>query len=141
MHLEKAFGFVCAPHQWISRMDSADKMIVCERGDLVMVFNFHPTNSYTDYKVGTLMKGPYKIVLSSDEEVFGGWKNVTKESDVSFSGDKGGHDRRPNSMLVYAPSRTVVVYAPAEECDKDADLKSWGIPGLAVKGLGPYYAR
>jgi hypothetical protein len=23
-----------------------------ERGDLVMVFNFHPTNSYTDYKVG-----------------------------------------------------------------------------------------
>ncbi|KAJ9519994.1 hypothetical protein QJQ45_014719, partial [Haematococcus lacustris] len=131
MHLEKAFGFVCAPHQWISRMDSADKMIVCERGDLVMVFNFHPTNSYTDYKVGTLMKGPYKIVLSSDEEVFGGWKNVTKESDVSFSGDKGGHDRRPNSMLVYAPSRTVVVYAPAEECDKDADLKSWGIPGLA----------
>ncbi|KAL6761088.1 hypothetical protein V8C86DRAFT_2542837 [Haematococcus lacustris] len=37
--------------QWISRMDSADKMIVCERGDLVMVFNFHPTTSYTGYKV------------------------------------------------------------------------------------------
>lgn len=31
MHLEKAFGFVCAPHQWISRMDSNDKMIVVER--------------------------------------------------------------------------------------------------------------
>ncbi|KAL6761089.1 hypothetical protein V8C86DRAFT_969987 [Haematococcus lacustris] len=45
------------------------------------------------------------------------------------------------SLQVYAPSRIVVVYAPAEECDKDADLKSWGIPGLAVKGLGPYYAR
>ncbi|KAJ9519583.1 hypothetical protein QJQ45_000668 [Haematococcus lacustris] len=159
MHLEKAFGFgvpltrqlqlhqlaepgdcmhhLHAPHaarpcvmsipawlpQWISRMDSADKMIVCERGDLVMVFNFHPTNSYTGYKV------------------FGGWKNVTKESDVAFCGDRGGHDCRLNSMLAYAPSRTVVVYAPAEECDKDADLKSWGIPGLAVKGLGPYHAH
>jgi 1,4-alpha-glucan branching enzyme len=30
-HLEKAFGFVCAPHQWISRMDNNDKMIVLER--------------------------------------------------------------------------------------------------------------
>ncbi|KAJ9519579.1 hypothetical protein QJQ45_000670 [Haematococcus lacustris] len=81
-------------------MDSADKMIVWERDDLVMVFNFHSTNYNTGHKVGTLMKGPYKIVLSSDEEVFGGWKNVTKKRDVSFSGDKGGHDRRLNSRLV-----------------------------------------
>lgn len=27
-------------------------MIVIERGDLVMVFNFHPVQSYTDYRVG-----------------------------------------------------------------------------------------
>jgi hypothetical protein len=32
-------------------------MIVLERGDLVMVFNFHPTQSYTDYKVGCLNNG------------------------------------------------------------------------------------
>jgi hypothetical protein len=32
-------------------------MIVIERGDLVMVFNFHPTQSYTDYKVGCLNNG------------------------------------------------------------------------------------
>ena len=30
MHLEKAFGFVCAPHQWISRMCNMDKLVVCE---------------------------------------------------------------------------------------------------------------
>lgn len=34
-------------------------MIVFERGDLVMVFNFHPTQSYTDYKVGCLNNGEY----------------------------------------------------------------------------------
>ncbi|GFH27284.1 hypothetical protein HaLaN_25580 [Haematococcus lacustris] len=55
-------------------MDSADKMVVCKSGDMVMVFNLLSPNSYTDHKV-------------------------------------------------YAPSRLVVVYAPAEECDKDADLK------------------
>jgi len=27
-------------------------MVVIERGDLVMVFNFHPVQSYTDYRVG-----------------------------------------------------------------------------------------
>jgi hypothetical protein len=32
--------------------DEGDKVVVVERGDLVMVFNFHPTTSYTDYRVG-----------------------------------------------------------------------------------------
>lgn len=57
----QAFGFQGAPHQWISRADSADKMIVCERGDLLFVFNFHPTRSYTDYRVGCNASGPYKV--------------------------------------------------------------------------------
>lgn len=52
IHLDKAFGFMSAPHQWVSRKDEGDKVIVIERGDLVMVFNFHPTTSYTDYRVG-----------------------------------------------------------------------------------------
>merc|ERR1711924_558962 len=61
MHLDKAFGFMGAPHEYTSRKDEGDKLIVAEKGDLVMVFNFHHTNSYTDYKVGTWKKGPYKV--------------------------------------------------------------------------------
>lgn len=60
-HLDKAFGFMSAPHQYISRKDEADKMIVCERGDLVFVFNFHPTNSYTDYRIGCQNSDSYKV--------------------------------------------------------------------------------
>ncbi len=41
---------------------------------------------------------------------------------------------------MYAPSRTVAVYAPAECGDADGDSKPAGIPGLGVKGLGPYYS-
>ena len=41
--------------------DEGDKLIVVERGDLVFVFNFHPVNSYTDYRVGALLPGPYKV--------------------------------------------------------------------------------
>lgn len=82
-----------------------------------------------------------QVVLSSDEEAFGGFRNITKDSDVTFYADQGNFDNRPHSMKVYAPSRTVVVYAPAKDCDKDADKKTWGVPGLGVNALGPYFAR
>lgn len=48
-------------------------------------------------------------------------------------------DNRPNSIMVYAPSRTCAVYAPSEWADPEADRKPAGIPGLGVKELGPYY--
>lgn len=132
-HLDRAFGFISAPHQWVSRKDEGDKMLVVERGDLVFVFNFHPYKSYTDYRVGCFKPGAYKIALSSDEEVFYGFRNAVKANDTTFH-SQGGHDGRPHSLQVYAPSRTLVVYAPAEYCDHTND----SIPGLGVKGLGPY---
>ena len=201
-HLDKAFGFLSAPHSWVSRKDEGDKLVVCEKGDLVFIFNFHPTNSYTDYRVGCLgegesafsggeegerergllvrrvcvhvqgeavflrmcaplqhlphppkkpnkktttkqtktLTGPYKLVLSSDEQVFGGWQNLTKVTDAEHAVTPGTYDGRPNSFQVYAPSRTCSVYAPAEWADPDADTKPHGVPGLGVRDVGPYYA-
>lgn len=46
---------------------------------------------------------------------------------------------RPYSFMVYAPSRTVVVYAPSEYVDAHADQLATGVAGLGVKGLGPYF--
>ncbi len=40
--------------------DEGDKMLVVERGDLVFVFNFHPVSSFSDYRVGAYLPGPYK---------------------------------------------------------------------------------
>ena len=37
---------------------------MAEKGDLVFVFNFHPTNSYQDYRIGTKHAGPYKVLPS-----------------------------------------------------------------------------
>ena len=82
-----------------------------------------------------------QIALSSDEAVFGGFQNATKNADVEFFASDDSHDGRPASFQVYAPSRTVVVYAPAEHCDANADSLPTGIPGLGVQGRGPAYAR
>lgn len=60
----------------VSLKNEADKVIVYERAGLLFVFNFHPTNSYTDYRVGVEEPGEYRIVLSSDEGKFGGFDNI-----------------------------------------------------------------
>jgi len=57
-----------------------DKVLVFERAGLLFIFNFHPTNSYTDYRVGIEEPGEYKVVLSSDEKRFGGYDNISLES-------------------------------------------------------------
>ena len=46
-----------------------------------------------------------QIMLSSDEPVFGGFSNVTKNSDVTFASSQFEHDGRPNSFLVSALHR------------------------------------
>ncbi|GFR43347.1 hypothetical protein Agub_g4269 [Astrephomene gubernaculifera] len=141
MHLDKAFGLLSSPHCATSRADPASKLLVIERGELLAVLNWHPTDSYTDLRVGCNAGGAYKVVLSSDEEVFGGFRNVSKEAGVTFTASPTPHDGRPFSLQLYAPSRTAVVYAPAEWVDPGADLKPHGIAGLGVRDMGPYFAR
>lgn len=53
--------FMTSEHQYISRKDEGDRVIVFERGNLVFVFNFHWSKSYTDYRVGCLKPGKYKV--------------------------------------------------------------------------------
>ena len=61
---------------YISLKNENDKVVVYERAGLLFVFNFHPTNSFADYRVGVDDAGEYRIVLSSDEGRFGGFDNI-----------------------------------------------------------------
>lgn len=53
--------FMTSEHQYISRKNEGDRVIIFERDNLVFVFNFH-WNSYSDYKVGCLKPGKYKVI-------------------------------------------------------------------------------
>ncbi|CAI5986580.1 unnamed protein product [Closterium sp. NIES-65] len=118
--------FISSEHQYVSRKDEGDKLIVFERGDLVFVFNLHWQNSYTDYRIGCNKPGKYKVVLDSDEGRFGGYNRI--DHNAAFYSNEGWHDGRPHSFQVYAPSRTAVVYGPAdyedpliEYCEENPD--------------------
>lgn len=51
MNLDKQYDYISNEHLLVSSQDEEEKVIVFERGELVFVFNFHPTESYDDYKV------------------------------------------------------------------------------------------
>lgn len=51
-------------------------MIVFERANLLFIFNFHPTNSFADYRVGVEWAGEFKVALSTDESRFGGHDRI-----------------------------------------------------------------
>ncbi|XP_041998026.1 1,4-alpha-glucan-branching enzyme 2-2, chloroplastic/amyloplastic-like [Salvia splendens] len=119
-HLEERYGFMTSEHQYISKKDEGDRIIVFERGDLVFVFNFHWSNSYSDYRVGCLKPGKYKVILDSDHSLFGGFNRISHSAE--YFTFEGWHDDRPRSFLVYAPSRTAVVYALVTDEPEPVDV-------------------
>lgn len=75
-HADDKYNWLAAPPAYVSLKHEVDKVVVYERAGLLFVFNFHPTNSFTDYRVGVDEPGCYEIVLTSDEKKFGGFNNV-----------------------------------------------------------------
>ncbi|EKM79850.1 hypothetical protein AGABI1DRAFT_72509 [Agaricus bisporus var. burnettii JB137-S8] len=96
-----------SPQAFVSLKHEVDKMIVYERAGLLFIFNFHPKNSFTDYRVGVEEAGEYRVVLNSDEKTFGGFDNV--KSDSVYVTTPMKWNERKNYLQVYIPSRTCLV--------------------------------
>jgi len=115
MHgLEEAFPFLQeGVHEYVSLKNEGDKLIVAEKGELLFVFNFHSTNSYSSYRIGTAWAGKYKIVLDSDWPEFGGHNRNDRHAE--FHSTQQMWNDRPHYIEVYSPSRTVIVFARIPE--------------------------
>ena len=68
--LDEVFYYISSPFQYVSTQHEKDKVIVFEKGELLFVFNFHPTNSFENYKIGTKWGTEHGIILDSDEDKF-----------------------------------------------------------------------
>ena len=104
---EEKYGWLHSEQAYISLKHEGDKVIVFERAGLLWIFNFHPTNSYSDYRVGVEQEGTYKIVLNSDAPEFGGLSRV--QQDTRFFTTPFGWNGRRNFLQVYVPTRTAIV--------------------------------
>ncbi|MCH2175274.1 MAG: alpha-amylase family glycosyl hydrolase [Lentisphaeria bacterium] len=86
-----------------------DKLLIARRGPYVFAFNFHGENSYSDFALPVPDATDYELILSTDEEDFGGFSRVVKPQNYIYSPIDGG-----NKIQAYLPARTAIVFAPKE---------------------------
>ena len=86
-----------------------DKVIAFTRGEYLFVFNFHPTNSFTDY--GIPLTGKFKIVLDTDDPKFGGFNRIDRSVIYSSVRKAERHTLNvPFTLYLYLPARTAIVF-------------------------------
>jgi 1,4-alpha-glucan branching enzyme len=113
MAADDEYGFIASSWQWATMVDDGAQVLVAERGPLVFVFNFSPSNDYEGLKVPVPQPGKYRPVLDSDAKEFGGRGRVGHGVDhfsdpVAAGGEK--YWTREQYIHVLAPARTVVAY-------------------------------
>ena len=91
-----------AENRW---MKQDDKVLIYTKGDTVFIFNFHPTQSFEGYFVPVGEEGGYSVILSSDEERFGGFSRA--ETNICYKAEKWPDGRI--GFKCYFPSRTAIV--------------------------------
>ncbi|KAI0019819.1 carbohydrate-binding module family 48 [Xylariomycetidae sp. FL0641] len=108
MNLTEAhYGWLHAPQAYISLKNESDKVIVFERAGCVFIFNFHPTQSFADYRIGVDQAGTYKIVLDSDSKEVGGHGRVDPKT--RFFTTPMEWNGRKNWTHIYIPCRTALI--------------------------------
>ena len=88
--------------------NDGDQVLAYRRKDLVFVFNFNPTQSFTDY--GFLVpNGAYDVVLNTDAKEFGGF-GFSDDSIRHFTcADPLYKKERKEWLKLYIPARSAVV--------------------------------
>lgn len=88
--------------------NDGDQILAYTRGDLLFVFNFSPTRSYTDYGF-MIYEGAYDVVLNTDATAFGG-NGLSDDSVRHFTNYDPLLKRDGKGWLkLYIPARTAMV--------------------------------
>ena len=89
-----------------------DKVLAFVRGNLLFVFNFHPTASYADYGILVPPASDWKHLFDTDEPRFGGQgriqPGVTYAPALVFDAN---HNELVQQVKLYLPARTAMVLA------------------------------
>ncbi len=87
-------------------LDQQKNIIIFRRGDLIYIFNLHPTWSQQEVFVSCDLsgKGKYKVIFSSDDAEYGGQERISKEHVYYADNEEYGFGFR-----IYMPCRTAAV--------------------------------
>jgi 1,4-alpha-glucan branching enzyme len=110
MRLDSEHGLLSAAP--IERIDADEtrKTLVARRGPFVLAFNFHPTASHADYRIGVPEPADYRVLLNSDDLWFGGHAIVAPGQVYPIQ--RIASHGREQSVQIYLPARTAQVLWP-----------------------------
>ncbi|GHV65159.1 1,4-alpha-glucan branching enzyme [Bacteroidia bacterium] len=84
--------------------DNERQILAFTRGNIVFVFNFNPTQSFSDYRFG-IAAGKYTEILNTDSPQFDGFGRIDEQMEhFTMPVDEGY-----NVLSLYLPARTAVV--------------------------------
>ncbi|MBI3987014.1 MAG: alpha amylase C-terminal domain-containing protein [Lentisphaerae bacterium] len=89
-------------------LNGGDRVLAFFRAGLLFAFNFHPTQSFTDYAV-EIVPGQYHLVLDTDASAYGGFNRVDA-GQVYRPTDITERSIIRHRLQLYLPSRTAQVY-------------------------------
>ena len=106
---DRAMLKLAAERRWLDsgpaeqlHVDQENQVLVFARGGDVFVFSFNPVRSIADYEFQVPVAGSYRILLSSDDEEFGGHARIdTTQPCLTGTGTR--------MIRVYLPTRTALV--------------------------------
>ena len=87
-------------------LDQQKNIMIFSRGDLIFLFNMHPTQSAENVFVNCADSGigSYRVIFSSDDEKYGGWNRISKKHTYHAKVTDSGF-----GFNIYAPNRTAIV--------------------------------
>ena len=105
--IKSEHGFTDTPIEEIWHNDN-DQILAFSRGELIFVFNFSPSHSYSDY--GFLVpEGSYAVVLNTDAKEFGGFGFADDTVEHFTNVDPLYTKQHKGWLKLYIPARSAVV--------------------------------
>ena len=105
--IAKNYNLLESPGSTLLHEHNSDMALGFERAGLIILFNFHPTQSHTDYTINAL-PGKYDLVLDSDSKDFGGHGRIKSPQNYISMITKGDSNLK-SYIQVYLPTRTAIV--------------------------------
>lgn len=104
------YGIMRRGYAYARLLDEENKTMAFDYGDLLFVFNWHPTRSTAGFTVEVPQPGRYQAIFSTDEGEFGGADRISADT-VHFSFPVAGEDGHVRHYIsIYNVCRTACVY-------------------------------
>jgi 1,4-alpha-glucan branching enzyme len=103
--LAREHSLLDMPEIRLIREHTEDKVLIFQRGPLMLAFNFHPIRSYTDYGF-TAPSGEYRMILDTDAPAYGGHSRlIPNQHHVTIPASSNNE----HTLHLYLPARTALV--------------------------------